>query len=99
MEKVRHGIKECMKEQSIESTHAKLIALARIIVLNTSEGISQAPGPIPNEKNARYRANPNTANRPLLAPPTNPNDTKKSDMDMPINDMKNSGRRPIRSNK
>jgi hypothetical protein len=28
-----------------------------------------------------------------------PKDTKNSDMDIPINDMKNSGRRPIRSNK
>ena len=36
---------------------ARLMAFARIVVVNTSEGISQAPGPIPILKNARYNAN------------------------------------------
>jgi hypothetical protein len=59
---------------------AKLIALARIFVENTSEGMSQAPGPIPMNnqsmngnqhhvpilKVARYRAKEATANQILL---------------------------------
>lgn len=35
---------------------AMLIAFARIVVENTSAGISHAPGPIPNEKKERYNA-------------------------------------------
>eukprot|EP00581_Thalassiosira_minuscula_P013235 CAMPEP_0183733196 /NCGR_PEP_ID=MMETSP0737-20130205/40442_1 /TAXON_ID=385413 /ORGANISM="Thalassiosira miniscula, Strain CCMP1093" /LENGTH=71 /DNA_ID=CAMNT_0025966397 /DNA_START=125 /DNA_END=337 /DNA_ORIENTATION=- len=38
---------------------ATLMALARIRVGNTSDGISHAPGPIPTEKNAKYNAKPN----------------------------------------
>jgi hypothetical protein len=41
---------------------ARLIAFARIIVENTSEGTSQAPGPIPMLKNAKYRPRANTPN-------------------------------------
>mmetsp|Transcript_32800 Transcript_32800/g.68990 ORF Transcript_32800/g.68990 Transcript_32800/m.68990 type:complete len:246 (-) Transcript_32800:1117-1854(-) len=78
---------------------ATLMALARIMVLNTSDGTSHAPGPIPSEKNARYNANPNTANPSLFAFPTNANDTNRSDTDMPSNDTMNSGRRPFLSNK
>ena len=80
-------------------THATLIALARIIVLKTSEGTSHAPGPIPKEKNARYNAKPNTANPPLLAFPIKLNDTNRSATAMPSNDTKNNGRRPFLSNK
>mmetsp|Transcript_19482 Transcript_19482/g.35050 ORF Transcript_19482/g.35050 Transcript_19482/m.35050 type:complete len:154 (+) Transcript_19482:510-971(+) len=78
---------------------ATLIALARIIVLNTSEGISHAPGPIPILKNAKYNARPNTANPSLFAFPTNAKDTNINETDIPNNDTKNSGRRPLRSNK
>lgn len=35
---------------------ARLIAFARIVVVKTSDGISQAPGPIPILKNARYNS-------------------------------------------
>mmetsp|Transcript_10103 Transcript_10103/g.15963 ORF Transcript_10103/g.15963 Transcript_10103/m.15963 type:complete len:151 (-) Transcript_10103:385-837(-) len=80
-------------------TYATLIALARIIVLNTSEGISHAPGPIPILKNAKYNARPNTANPSLFAFPTNAKDTNINETDIPNNDTKNSGRRPLRSNK
>ena len=40
---------------------AMLIALARMVVENTSLGISHAPGPIPRLKNERYIANPTRA--------------------------------------
>ena len=80
-------------------TYATLMALARIIVLKTSEGMSHAPGPIPILKKARYNANPTTANPSLWAFPINANDTNNSDTDMPSNDTKNNGRRPFLSNK
>ena len=44
---------------------ATLIALARIVVANTSDGINHAPGPIPRLKKDRYMAKANTANAPL----------------------------------
>ena len=72
-----------------------LMALARIMVLNTSEGMGHAPGPIPTLKNARYSARPNTAKPSLLALPMNANDTSISDADMPRSDTKKSGRRPV----
>mmetsp|Transcript_45519 Transcript_45519/g.95559 ORF Transcript_45519/g.95559 Transcript_45519/m.95559 type:complete len:247 (+) Transcript_45519:40-780(+) len=78
---------------------ATLMALARIIVLNTSEGTSHAPGPIPILKKARYNANPNTAKPSLLAFPMNEKETNMRDTDIPINEMKNNGRLPFRSNK
>jgi hypothetical protein len=40
---------------------ARLIAFARIVVVNTSEGISQEHGPAPILKNAIYSANPTIA--------------------------------------
>mmetsp|Transcript_16543 Transcript_16543/g.32880 ORF Transcript_16543/g.32880 Transcript_16543/m.32880 type:complete len:83 (+) Transcript_16543:329-577(+) len=39
---------------------AMLIPLARIVVENTSEGINQAPGPMPMLKDDKYMANPTT---------------------------------------
>jgi hypothetical protein len=40
---------------------ATLIALARILVAKISDGINQAPGPIPILKNDMYKANPKIA--------------------------------------
>lgn len=40
---------------------ATLMALARILVAKTSEGINQAPGPIPMEKKDKYTARPTIA--------------------------------------
>mmetsp|Transcript_27185 Transcript_27185/g.32968 ORF Transcript_27185/g.32968 Transcript_27185/m.32968 type:complete len:91 (-) Transcript_27185:942-1214(-) len=45
---------------------ATLIALARMVVEKTSDGINHAPGPIPREKKARYKASANTAKAALL---------------------------------
>lgn len=39
-------------------TVATLIALARMLVAKTSEGINHAPGPMPMEKNDKYKPSP-----------------------------------------
>jgi hypothetical protein len=49
---------------------ATLIAFARIVVENTSEGISHAPGPIPKEKKLKYIANATMITPAPLSPPT-----------------------------
>jgi len=75
------------------------MALARISVLDTSDGMSQAPGPIPTEKKARYDVNLVTANPALWALPTNPMDISSKLIAIPMSDVKKSGRSPFLSNK
>ena len=78
---------------------ARLIAFARIIVLNTSEGISQAPGPIPILKNARYSANPKIAVPSLEAAPMKLIDTMNRDTAHPNRETNINGLRPFLSNR
>mmetsp|Transcript_6064 Transcript_6064/g.12596 ORF Transcript_6064/g.12596 Transcript_6064/m.12596 type:complete len:113 (+) Transcript_6064:106-444(+) len=90
-------MKQDQKPSTQRNTYATLIALARIIVLNTSDGMSQAPGPMPTLKNAMYNANPNTANPSLERPPTKANDTRNKDIEQPNKETKNRGLRPFLS--
>mmetsp|Transcript_25359 Transcript_25359/g.41174 ORF Transcript_25359/g.41174 Transcript_25359/m.41174 type:complete len:217 (-) Transcript_25359:901-1551(-) len=78
---------------------ATLMAFARIIVLNTSEGMSQAPGPIPILKNARYNPNPTIAPTSLATAPMKLIATMKNETDMPTREMKTKGLRPVLSSK
>mmetsp|Transcript_8294 Transcript_8294/g.23875 ORF Transcript_8294/g.23875 Transcript_8294/m.23875 type:complete len:174 (-) Transcript_8294:1020-1541(-) len=75
---------------------ATLIALARTLVGKTSDGINQAPGPIPMLKNARYIANPPIAifasEGPI--PPTKALPTITNARNIPPNDASRSGRLP-----
>mmetsp|Transcript_16845 Transcript_16845/g.38978 ORF Transcript_16845/g.38978 Transcript_16845/m.38978 type:complete len:233 (+) Transcript_16845:119-817(+) len=69
------------------------MARARTSRLKTSLGMSQAPGPIPSEKNMTYRARDKTATSPL--PPTRKFIPRsKSDAARPRFDPMRSGRRP-----
>merc|ERR1719356_574955 len=67
------------------------MALARTMVEKTSEGMSQAPGPIPTLKKARYSARPTTASALLSLPPTKAPDTSARLRAMPSRDTKKSG--------
>ena len=76
---------------------ARLIAFARIDVVNTSDAIVHVAGPIPKLKNARYKPNPTIAPTSLATAPRKLMATMKNDTDMPSRETKTRGLRPVLS--
>ena len=78
---------------------ATLMAFARTVMAKTSDGTSQAPGPIPTEKKAKYKARPQTAKAEFVALPKKLTERRTKDMAIPRRETKNSGLLPLRSKK
>mmetsp|Transcript_25577 Transcript_25577/g.38195 ORF Transcript_25577/g.38195 Transcript_25577/m.38195 type:complete len:122 (-) Transcript_25577:1119-1484(-) len=78
-------------------TVATLIALARMLVEKTSDGMSQLPGPIPMVNIIKYKPSDIIVTGSYLLPKKLNANTNKAII-IPVRDKKNRGRLPIVSN-
>merc|ERR1712157_456595 len=77
---------------------AKLIALARILVENTSDANNHAPEPIPTLKNSMYMAREKTAKVPFVSADIKLKDCNNNAHAIPPTETNINGRRPFTSN-